>query len=170
MSEIEFSSEMTVKLVRSMASDDMVVQAAQVSAKGENNPETVPLRLIQALMKGKHGSPFEHNAFTFFVEAPLFVFREWQRHRIGSFNEMSGRYTELPGKFYVLPEERKLINTGTKMKPKMAYDDIRARMMNVKLRNNAEDSWFSYQKALELGIANEVARMVLPLNIFSQMY
>lgn len=83
---------------------------------------------------------------------------------------MSGRYTELPGKFYVLPEERKLINTGTKMKPKMAYDDIRARMMNVKLRNNAEDSWFSYQKALELGIANEVARMVLPLNIYSQMY
>ena len=117
MTEIEFSSEMTVKLVRSMASDDMVVQAAQVSAKGENNPETVPLRLIQALMKGKHGSPFEHNAFTFFVEAPLFVFREWQRHRIGSFNEMSGRYTELPGKFYIPGNDRKVFNAGTKMKP-----------------------------------------------------
>lgn len=170
MTEIEFSSEMTVKLVRSMASDDMVVQAAQVSAKGENNPETVPLRLIQALMKGKHGSPFEHNAFTFFVEAPLFVFREWQRHRIGSFNEMSGRYTTLLPKFYVLTEDRKLVNMGTKMKPRMAYDNIRANAMNNFLRTQAEASWNRYMTALDLGIANEVARMVLPLNIYSQMY
>lgn len=170
MTNIEFSSEMTVKLVRSMASDDMVVQAAQVSAKGENNPETVPLRLIQALMKGKHGSPFEHNAFTFFVEAPLFVFREWQRHRIGSFNEMSGRYTTLLPKFYVLPEDRKLVNMGTKMKPRMAYDNIRANAMNNFLRTQAEASWNQYMTALDLGIANEVARMVLPLNIYSQMY
>ena len=96
MTDIEFSSEMTVKLVRSMASDDMVVQAAQVSAKGENNPETVPKRLINALLQGRHGSPFEHTAFTFFVEVPIFVVREWQRHRMSSFNEMSGRYTELP--------------------------------------------------------------------------
>ncbi len=121
-------------------------------------------------MRGKHGSPFEHNAFTFFIEAPLFVFREWQRHRIGSFNEMSGRYTQLPGKFYQLPEDRKLVNMGTKMKPKMAYDDIRAKAMNFKLRRNAHDSWDAYQKALEMGVANEVARMVLPVNIYSQMY
>lgn len=76
MTELIFSDQINVKLVRAMAGDDMVVQAAQVSAKGENNPETVPERLIQALLKGKHGSPFEHNSFTFFVEAPLFVFRE----------------------------------------------------------------------------------------------
>lgn len=170
MTDIEFSSGMTVKLVRSMASDDMVVQAAQVSAKGENNPETVPLRLIQALMKGKHGSPFEHNAFTFFVEAPLFVFREWQRHRIGSFNEMSGRYTTLLPKFYTVAEDRKLVNMGTKMKPNMAYDDLRARAMNDFLRTNAEQAWEYYVAALDMGVANEVARMVLPLNIYSQMY
>ena len=170
MTNIEFSSEMTVKLARSMASDDMVVQAAQVSAKGENNPDTVPLRLIQALMKGKHGSPFEHNAFTFFVEAPLFVFREWQRHRIGSFNEMSGRYTTLLPKFYTVAEDRKLVNMGTKMKPNMAYDDLRARAMNDFLRTNAEQAWEYYVAALDMGVANEVARMVLPLNIYSQMY
>ena len=98
---IEYSSDIYVKLVRSMASDDMVIQAAQVSSKGENNPDTVPERLINALLKGRHGSPFEHTAFTFFIEAPIFVFREWQRHRISSFNEMSGRYTELKPKFYV---------------------------------------------------------------------
>lgn len=170
MTEIEFSSEMTVKLVRSMASDDMVVQAAQVSAKGENNPETVPLRLIQALMKGRHGSPFEHNAFTFFVEAPLFVFREWQRHRIGSFNEMSGRYTELPGKFYIPNRERSTRNVGTKMKPEFITDENNWSSMNTSLRIIARESWEVYKAALEKGVANEVARMVLPLNIYSQMY
>ena len=171
MTDIEFSSEMTVKLVRSMASDDMVVQAAQVSAKGENNPETVPLRLIQALMKGKHGSPFEHNAFTFFVEAPLFVFREWQRHRIGSFNEMSGRYTTLKPKFFLTPRDRPLINIGVKMKPEMvaASDEI----YNLHIKNKratALIAWDSYMDDLDAGIANEVAREDLPLNIYSQMY
>lgn len=171
MSEIEFSSEITVKLVRSMASDDMVVQAAQVSAKGENNPETVPTRLIEALMSGRHGSPFEHNSFTFFIEAPIFVFREWQRHRISSFNEMSGRYTELPPKFYIPGEDRKMINFGTKMKPKFSYDRDGAGgvFRNDLMQINAE-TWNVYTTMLQRGIANEVARMVLPLNIYSQMY
>ncbi len=171
MTEIEFSSEMTVKLVRSMASDDMVVQAAQVSAKGENNPETVPLRLIQALMKGKHGSPFEHNAFTFFVEAPLFVFREWQRHRIGSFNEMSGRYTELPGKFYIPADDRNVVNSGTKMKPEFVDGGIlQKNTVSSELKDLSREAWASYQLMLNSDIAHEVARMVLPLNIYSQMY
>ncbi len=171
MAEIEFSSEMTVKLVRSMASDDMVVQAAQVSAKGENNPETVPLRLIQALMKGKHGSPFEHNAFTFFVEAPLFVFREWQRHRIGSFNEMSGRYTTLKPKFFLTPRDRPMINVGTKMKPEMVAASDEVYNLHIKnKRATALIAWDSYMDDLDAGIANEVAREDLPLNIYSQMY
>ncbi len=170
MTEIEFSSEMTVKLVRSMASDDMVVQAAQVSAKGENNPETVPLRLIQALMKGKHGSPFEHNAFTFFVEAPLFVFREWQRHRIGSFNEMSGRYTELPGKFYIPANDRNVVNSGTKMKPNFIESKGLTGSVRHVLKLNAGASWEIYREMLDMEVAPEVARMVLPLNIYSQMY
>lgn len=176
MSEVTFSSDITVKLVRAMASDDMVVQAAQVSAKGENNPQTVPERLIQALLKGKHGSPFEHNAFTFFVEAPLFVFREWQRHRISSFNEMSGRYTVLPGKFYVPAEDRALFNSGTKMKPVFKEagggtdQEQASEEVTYLLENGAKEAWVSYQTMLNMGVANEVARMVLPLNIYSQMY
>lgn len=170
MSEVEYSSEITVKLVRCMASDSMVVQAAQVSSKGENKPETIPLRLIQALMQGKHGSPFEHNAFTFFVEAPLFVFREWQRHRISSFNEMSGRYTELPPKFYLPSDDRKVVNVGTKMKPQ--FEPHLEAVMDVQaiLNHGAQDAWDHYQWMLDRGIANEVARMVLPVNIYSQMY
>lgn len=170
MSDIQFSSDMTVKLVRSMASDDMVIQAAQVSAKGENNPETVPARLINALLKGRHGSPFEHTAFTFFVEAPMFVFRQWMKHRISSFNEMSGRYTELKPKFYIPDENRAVINVGTKMKP--AFEPHLEATMDIQgiLNHGAQDAWDHYQWMLDKGIANEVARMVLPLNIYSQMY
>lgn len=168
--DIEFSSEMTVKLIRYMARDNYVVQAAQVSAKGENNPETDPARLINALLTGRHGSPFEHTSFTFFIEAPLFVFREHQRHRMSSFNEMSGRYTELLPKFYILGEDRPIVNVGTKMKPKFAFEDTVVQRMNQQLGENSEQAWVRYQQQLSDGVANEVARMVLPLNIYSQMY
>ena len=169
---VEFSSEITVKLVRAMAGDDMVVQAAQVSAKGENNPETVPERLIRALMAGKHGSPFEHNAFTFFVEAPIFVFREWQRHRIGtSVNEMSGRYTQLLPKFYIPAHDRPVVNEGTKMRPNCVFShEDEAAGFREELKHQSSSAWLAYEDALSDGIAHEVARMVLPVNVYSQMY
>lgn len=167
---IEYSSDISVKLVRSMASDDMVIQAAQVSSKGENNPDTVPERLINALLKGRHGSPFEHTAFTFFIEAPIFVFREWQRHRISSFNEMSGRYTELKPKFYSPSVERGVINVGTKMKPVFVNHLEAAMDIQAILNHQSSTAWEHYQYMLKAGIANEVARMALPVNVYSQMY
>lgn len=167
---IEYSSDIYVKLVRSMASDDMVIQAAQVSSKGENNPETVPERLINALLKGRHGSPFEHTAFTFFIEAPIFVFREWQRHRISSFNEMSGRYTELKPKFYSPSVERGVINVGTKMRPVFVNHLEAAMDIQAILNHQSSTAWEHYQYMLNAGIANEVARMALPVNVYSQMY
>ena len=167
---IEYSSDIYVKLVRSMASDDMVIQAAQVSSKGENNPDTVPERLINALLKGRHGSPFEHTAFTFFIEAPIFVFREWQRHRISSFNEMSGRYTELKPKFYSPSVERGVINVGTKMKPVFVNHLEAAMDIQAILNHQSSTAWEHYQYMLKAGIANEVARMALPVSVYSQMY
>lgn len=171
MTEITFSSEITVKLIDHMGGDDRVIQAAQVSAKGENNPDTVPPRLINALLKQKHGSTFEHSYFTFYVKAPIFVFREWMRHRMSSFNEMSGRYTELPGEFYIPAEDRKLFNQGTKMKPDfvMAPQDVMDEVTSsVDYISHA--AWNEYQRLLNKNVANEVARIVLPLNIYSQMY
>ena len=167
---IEYSSDIYVKLVRSMASDDMVIQAAQVSSKGENNPDTVLERLINALLKGRHGSPFEHTAFTFFIEAPIFVFREWQRHRISSFNEMSGRYTELKPKFYSPSVERGVINVGTKMKPVFVNHLEAAMDIQAILNHQSSTAWEHYQYMLKAGVANEVARMALPVNVYSQMY
>lgn len=183
MTNLEFSSEMTVKLVDYMAADVHVVQAAQVSSKGERDiEELVRLyeegkinleRFITALMKGRHGSPFEHTAFKMFVEAPLFVFREWQRHRISSFNEMSGRYTEMIPKFYIAAEDRPIVmsENGTKMKPDMvlASAHVHRRHIQRKMRT-AEVAWQSYQADLEDGIVNEMARTDLPLHLYSQMY
>jgi len=171
MTDISFLSTVQVELVRQCAADDFVIQAAQVSAKGENNPETVPPRLIKSLMTGRHGSPFEHGMFTFYVKAPLFVFREWQRHRMSSFNEWSGRYSEMLPEFYIPGTYRKLVNKGTKMKPNFVnFDDHTGSEFIESMKDNSRLSWARYQLALDDGIANEVARMVLPLNTYSQMY
>ena len=168
---IELSSDITVKLVRSMASDDMVVQAAQVSVKGENNPKTIPERLIRYLMTSRHGSPFEHNAFTFFVEAPIFVFREWHRHRIASINEMSGRYTELIPKFYTPGSDRKMQNVGTSARPEFEEGTYeQKRHMETSDRRIAQECWNEYQARRDAGIANELARTCLPVGVYSQMY
>lgn len=183
MTTLEFSSDITVNLVRAMADDTFVVQAAQVSNKGENDIEqliaqyeagkiSIP-RFINALMRDRHGSPFEHNAFTFFVEAPLFVFREWQRHRISSFNEMSGRYTKMMPKFYISPEDRPMVmdTDGTQMRPKMllASKEQHARHIARKI-HTATVAWDSYEADIADGIVKEVAREDLPLHLYSQMY
>lgn len=170
MTELEFSSEITVNLIRHMAHDAVVVQAAQVSVKGKNKPGTDPGRLINYLMQHRHGSPFEHAVFTFFVEAPLFVFREWQRHRMSSFNEMSGRYTTLPPKFYVPFDGRLVVNNGTSARPSFKGDKDLLSTADAAMRDTAEKAWEEYDTLLKLGVANEVARMVLPVNIYSQMY
>lgn len=166
-----FHNDITVKLIRHCASDESVIQAAQVSSKGENNPDTLPERLIKALAKHKHGSPFEHNMFTMYVEAPIFVIREWQRHRMGSFNEMSGRYTTLEPKFYIPNEDRNVENIGTKMKPDFSAENRTLNLITDSiLKRNSYESWLCYEALLSKDVANEVARMALPLNIYTQMY
>jgi thymidylate synthase (FAD) len=127
--------------------------------------------LINYLMRDRHGSPFEHNAFTFFIEAPIFVFREFMRHRIASYNEESARYKELSPVFYVPGDDRKLIQVG---KPG-AYTFEDANYSQIKsaqslTRLASERSYELYKKMLDDGIAREVARGVLPVNIYSSMY
>src|SRR5688572_18003228 len=126
---IQFRSDMTVELVRSSAHDSDVLFAARVSTQGEKTLDAAASGaeatdrdrgLINYLMRDRHGSPFEHNSMTFYVQAPIFVFREFMRHRIASYNEESGRYRELRPVFYVPGPERNLVQVG---KPG-AYDFI----------------------------------------------
>lgn len=157
-----------------MGNDDSIIQAAQVSVTGENEADITQKRkegLINYLMREHHGSPFEHNSMTFYVKAPIFVFREFQRHRIASYNEMSGRYTTLPAEFYIPNELRPLVNIGSSAKPEFAPGTPEQyELMVDSLMEVYELAWEKYKLQLDAGVANEVARMVLPVGIMSQMY
>ena len=181
MAEIEFRSDVTVELVRSSAHDSDVLFAARVSTQGEQTLGAAeageaadPKRdrgLINYLMRDRHGSPFEHNSMTFYVQAPIFVFREFMRHRIASYNEESGRYRELRPVFYVPGPDRNLVQVG---KPG-AYDFLpgtpeQTELTASEVRTASTSAFESYERMLAAGVAREVARIVLPLNIYSSMY
>jgi len=173
MTEITFLDNVTVELVDAMGGDLSVARAAQVSLRGQNDPDPEKITgLINYLMREKHGSPFEHNAFTFYAKVPIFVVREWQRHRIGwSYNEMSGRYTKLSAEFYVPKADRPLVNVGTSAKPEFsAGSSVQVAETQERLERSYSDAWFEYEALLGQGIANEVARSVLPVGIYTQMY
>lgn len=128
--------------------------------------------LIRFLMRERHGTPFEHGFLKFHVEAPIFVFREWHRHRVGhSYNEMSGRYVELERRFYQpdswrVQEGKPGAYTYREMDP--AEWDHQSEADAV-LENAYKDAWYAYQRLLHFGIAKEQARAVLPVGIYSQM-
>jgi thymidylate synthase (FAD) len=175
--EIIFRDDMLVELVKSSASDADVIWAARVSTAGDKSLEDVGADasksegLINYLARERHGSPFEHTSMTFFISAPIFVFREFMRHRIASYNEESGRYRELKPVFYIPSKDRKLVQIGkagaytfiegTEDQHKVTVDAIKE-TCNLAYKN--------YQKMLSAGVAREVARAVLPVTLYSSMY
>src|ERR1700740_1971843 len=116
--EISFRSDVTVELIKNARSDSDVSWAARVSTKGEQSLDDVskdPERsagLINFLMRDRHGTPFEHSSMTFYVSAPIFVFREFMRHRPFSYHRESGRSRPLEPVFYVPGPERRLVQSG----------------------------------------------------------
>ena len=174
----KFRSDVTVELVRSAAEDSDVVWSARVSTAGEKSLEaqsedpSASKGLINFLMKNRHGTPFEHNSMTFMISAPIFVFREFHRHRVGwSYNEESGRYRELAPVFYVPGPDRKLVQVG-----KAGHYEFldgtaeQSRIVHEATIRACESSYAAYQQMLDAGVAREVARGVLPVNTFSTMY
>jgi thymidylate synthase (FAD) len=167
----KFRSDMTVELVQSMGDDEMVVRSARVSTGVQNDSPEKSAGLINYLMRDRHGTPFEHNSFTFYVEAPIFVFREFMRHRIASYNEESGRYKELEPVFYVPDAERKLIQIGkTGAYEFVAGTDEQYKVTYDSIKDSSVISYGYYQDMLDAGVAREVARAVLPVNIYSSMF
>jgi thymidylate synthase (FAD) len=178
--EITFRSDVTVEMVRHSASDSDVLFAARVSTQGEQTLESAASGedatekdrgLINYLMRDRHGSPFEHNSMTFYVQAPIFVFREFMRHRIASYNEESGRYRELRPVFYVPGPDRHLVQVG---KPG-AYEfepgtPEQLELTQKEVETVCREAYASYQRMLEAGVAREVARVVLPVTLYSSMY
>ena len=161
-----------VRLDGSMADDLSVVNAARVSfgAKVETL-STADEGLINFLMRERHGTPFEHNSFRFHVRCPIFVAREWFRHRIGSFNEISGRYRTLRNDAYVPKGDYVREQIG---KPG-AYSftplpEGKAEAASLAIETCSAASFQTYNYLLKIGVAKEVARVVLPVGTFTEFY
>lgn len=164
-----FRNDMTVQLVDSMGTDESVVRAARVSTVGANEGQGGD-RLIAFLMREKHMSPFEHATFTFLVEAPIFTINQMVRHRIASFNIESGRYKELEPVFYVPDVERPVVQVGKTGAYEFDQDDDLFFEVEGRIQHASGYAWAEYSELLSEGVAKEVARMVLPLNIYSSLY
>lgn len=161
-----------IKLVDYMGTDETVVAAARHSYdKGlDLNDHTGNRKLIDFLMKNKHTSPFEQPALVFEVKAPIFVFREWHRHRTAKLNEMSARYTVMPNEYYVPTPER--IQFQNKNNKQGSAERMSDRFVDQFLSNyvfDTDTAFDAYETACENNLAKEVARIGLPVSTYSKM-
>ncbi len=158
-----------VELVDMMGGDKRAVQAARVSFQKGLKSEKKDRKLIAYLMENGHESPFEHIVFTFRVKAPMFIARQWFRHRISSFNEISGRYSVIKHEFYI-PEELRVQDQVNKQGSQTDSErELEPESLQL-LQQQTEDAYKTYHRLLEDGVAKEMARMVLPVNIYTQWY
>lgn len=160
-----------VRLDGVQADDLSVVNAARVSfGKRSESMDSANVGLIGFLMREQHGTPFEHNFFRFHIKAPIFVVREWFRHRIGwSYNEYSARYSEIETEGYVPAPEQMRTQIG---KPgAYTFKQMENPQFPIDRMKSAYDGAFmAYHKLLEQGVAKEVARNVLPVGTYTEFY
>ena len=172
--KIEMTDQMGVHLEQSNASDLLVARAAWVSNFGSDAREKDGERvagLIKYLYRNKHMSPFEHGDFTFFIDCPIFVAREFMRHRTFRFNEVSGRYKTLEPKFYLPNEARPVVQHGKVGEYNFSEgSEIQYASINKWVPRAYRVAWFAYRVMRKLGVANEVARIVLPVGLYTQFY
>jgi thymidylate synthase (FAD) len=161
-----------VRLDDAMADDLSVVNSARVSfGRRRTEMDDADAGLIRFLMRERHGTPFEHNAFRFHVRCPIFVAREWFRHRVGSFNEFSMRYAKATDDFYVPEPEDVRQQVG---KPG-AYsfepvDDELAERTREELQAVYEHAFETYERLVAAGVARELARAALPVGAYTEFY
>jgi thymidylate synthase (FAD) len=161
-----------VRLDASMADDLSVANAARVSfARRKEALDDADRGLIRFLMRDRHGTPFEHNSFRFHIRCPLFVAREWMRHRIGSFTEFSLRYAKATDDFYV-PE---LEDVRTQVGKPGAYtfepvEPELAERTQAELRKVYDVAYETYTSLVDAGVARELARSVLPVGAYTEFY
>ncbi len=157
-----------VRLVDFMGGDQGVVDAARVSYGGVSKGAEADKKLIDYLLKHSHLTPFEHAVFKFHVAAPIFVARQWFRHRFAAYNEISFRYTEVKDYFY-MPE----LWRGQDKKNKQGSTDAASldqKPLHDMFAKQVEACLATYKKMIEQGVAREMARMILPVNLYTEFY
>jgi len=164
-----------VRLVNSMGSDLDIVRSARVSYNADwrdnySHEENKDEKLIAYLLRNKHTSPFESVVFTFEIKCPIFVARQWHRHRTWAYNEVSARYTELPEEYYI-PSPDQLTTQAKDNKQMRTGQQVGETNSIIKsMQNHCEYSFALYKEYLQRGVARELARMVLPLNTYTRFF
>ncbi|MCS7244772.1 MAG: FAD-dependent thymidylate synthase [candidate division WOR-3 bacterium] len=157
-----------VRLVDFMGGDFSVVQSARVSIGQESKGAKKDIKLIEYLLKNKHETPFEHSVFKFHIKCPIFVARQWFRHRIGSFNEISLRYVEYKDEFYIPEYFRKQSETNKQASiDKIVQESDYLIKELIEIYEKIKEF---YEKLLKHSVAKEMARIVLPLSTYTQFY
>ena len=161
-----------VRLVDYLGSDERIVQSARVSYGKGTKSYREDKKLISYLLRNDHTSPFEQVVFTFHIKLPIFIARQWLRHRTARVNEISGRYSVMNEEFY-LPEADVIAlqsednKQGRKPEP---VDEQTAERALLILEQTYANIYREYKKLLDMGIARELSRIVLPLGLFTEMY
>lgn len=157
-----------VRLVDFIGGDMRAVEAARVSFNSQSKGEERDKKLLKYLIEHEHWTPFEHSVFQFHIKCPIFVARQWMRHRWGSYNEVSARYTEVKDEFYI-PEKFRAQDTINKQ-GSVETDKLENEKLLEIYRQSIELSFKNYKTLLENGVAREMARMVLPVSQYTQYY
>ena len=159
-----------VRLVGHMGGDVAVVQSARVSFGHGSKGEEKDRRLIDYLIKHHHETPFEHAVFKFHVKCPIFVARQWFRHRWASYNEISGRYTTFDEGEMHLPEVLRVPDRANKQGSTGRIDPDVEKQLLARMKEHQETTWALYEELMGRGVAKEIAREVLPLSLFTEFY
>jgi len=160
-----------VRLVDSMGGDDAIVQAARVSYGQGTSKVSQDRGLIRYLMRHRHTTPFEMAEFKFHCKMPIFVARQWVRHRTANINEYSLRYSEARDEFYIPEPEH--IQFQSALNKQGRFGEVPAELKQKVLdyfKENSERSFALYQELNEAGVARELARSLLPVNIYTEWY
>lgn len=160
-----------VELVDSMGDDRRITESARVSyaGDGEIRPDWTEQKLIRYLLRNHHTSPFEHVVFTLHAKVPIFVARQWMRHRTWSYNEVSARYTELDEGYYTPKEWRGQSSDNKQMSDGSVPMWVQA-TSDQGYHITAEQAFAHYREMIDNGVSREMARFILPLSTFTRFY
>jgi len=164
-----------IRLVNSMGRDIDIVRSARVSYNADwrdnySYEENKDEKLIAYLLRNKHTSPFESVVFTFEIKCPIFVARQWHRHRTWAYNEVSARYTELPEEMYIPNEEQITTQSKDNKQMRTEIQNINAKVIRDKILQSSHGGFDEYLQLLKLECPRELARIVLPLNTYTRFF
>lgn len=166
-----------IRLVDSMGNDLSIVRAARVSYNAEwraGENEKSDARLVNYLWQNKHTTPFEAVEFQFEIKAPIFVVRQWHRHRTWSYNEVSARYMQLPEEFYI-PDSKLIGKQHSSNKQMRTFEQEAGISLNstefiTNLQQHSAQGYKLYSQQLAAGIPRELARLFLGLNTYTHFF